>query len=397
MVSRQLRLSVGGDTHIGMRRKQNQDSLAGPDGIDPQLLARKGYLYAVADGLGGYAGGKAASQIAVRRVLDEYYTAPSDQIALSLRRAIQAANRAVCEEGLKPEHAGAGTTIVAAVIHENQLVVANVGDSRAYLVRQGRIRRLTEDHSWVVEQVKTGVLNPEDTLTHPQRHVVTRTLGGEPAVDPDIVRLGLRPADTVLLCTDGLTETLTDAEILQIVNQNEPEPAVADLIRQANNRGGPDNITALVIRVMSTPPARSLAVRGLGAGIPPPILVGVVASLMIILVAFGIAGRQRFAVRSRQPIAAPRLSVIPTETSGPTLEPSVQPLPSATPAIPGDVTGDGVVDIRDAVTIGQAYNTSPPRNPAADVNGDGRVNLFDLILVASALGSSSSPEQPAAP
>jgi len=396
-VSRQLHLRVGGDTHIGMRRKQNQDSLAGPDGIDPQLVARKGYLYVVADGLGGHAGGKVASQIAARRVMDEYYSDPSDQIVHSLRRAIQEANRAVYEEGLKPEHAGAGTTIVAAVLHESQLVVANVGDSRAYLVRQGRIRRLTEDHSWVVEQVKTGVLNPEDTLTHPQRHVVTRTLGGEPAVDPDIVRLGIRPADTVLLCTDGLTETLTDAEILQIVNQNEPEPAVADLIRQANNRGGPDNITALVIRVMSTPLARSLALRSLGAGIPPPLLVGVVASLMILIVAFGIAGRQGFPTRSRGPVAAIPLSVIPTETPGTTPKSGAEPVPSATPAIPGDVTGDGVVDIRDAVTIGQAYNTSPPRNPAADVNGDGIVNLFDLVLVAGALGSGPSPEQPAAP
>jgi len=143
----QQRLVIGKRSHKGMRREINEDSLAIPRGIAPQLLARKGMLYIVADGIGGHKAGKTASQMATRVVMREYYSDSSPDIVQSLERAIQVANAEIYSKAQNPGYEGMGTTLVAAVLKGNRLLVANVGDSRAYLIRGQRIKQITRDHS----------------------------------------------------------------------------------------------------------------------------------------------------------------------------------------------------------------------------------------------------------
>ncbi len=142
-----------------------------------------------------------------------------------------------------------GTTIVAAVLQGNQLTVANVGDSRAYLIERSGIRQLTHDHTWVAEQVREGTLTGEEAAGHSYRHVITRSLGGQPQVEVDIFRETAQPGDIVLLCSDGLSGQASDEEIRRIVQANSPQKAADELIDLANRRGGLDNITAIVIPV----------------------------------------------------------------------------------------------------------------------------------------------------
>ncbi len=258
-VQDKLYLTFNGDTDVGQSRqdKPNQDSFDTYEHYcdDPARLAAKGKLFVVADGMGGAAGGKEASSMAVDVVFRTYYDDPDPEIVPSLERAIQAANTHIQQYGrANPELRGLGTTIVVAVIRDRMLVVGNVGDSRAYLLRDGELSQVSLDHTMVQEQVRDGLLTPEEALTHPRRHVLSRNLGYRPKAGPDFDTWTLAPGDTILLCSDGLWGPVEDAQLAAVLRQHSGDAAVQMLIDLANRRCGPDNISAIVIHVHSVAP-----------------------------------------------------------------------------------------------------------------------------------------------
>lgn len=213
-------------------------------------MARKGALFIVADGMGGHAAGEVASEIAVDAVTNVYYQDDSDDAATSLLHAIKRANALIHQRAAENMlRSGMGTTCVAAVLRGSTAYIANVGDSRAYIVRGGTVRQISQDHSWVAEQVRAGLLTEEQARTHAQRNVITRCLGTQSDVDIDVFPEPLEENDALLLCSDGLSGLVSDDEIQRIVEQAVPQESVYHLIERANENGGPDNITAIVIRV----------------------------------------------------------------------------------------------------------------------------------------------------
>jgi serine/threonine protein phosphatase PrpC len=232
----------------GRARPHNEDYVDYYVPRDPQELTTKGGLYLVADGMGGHQAGEVASRAAVERVIDLYYRDVEHDVGTSLVRAIRAANRAVYEQAqADASKGGMGTTLVAAVVVGAKVYVASVGDSRAYLIGPGHISQITEDHSWVQEQVRAGLLTPEQARQHPQRNVVTRALGSKPAVEVDLFEGQIGEGDALLLCSDGLSGLVEDRELQSVVASQPPAEAVRTLVALANERGGTDNITVLII------------------------------------------------------------------------------------------------------------------------------------------------------
>jgi serine/threonine protein phosphatase PrpC len=254
-------MDVGARTDPGLTRPHNEDSLFTPEGIDAARLAARGLLFIVADGIGGLQEGKAASQLAIREVTQAYYADADPDVGRSLARAIQTANARIHSLAAEPGRQRMGTTIVAAVVQNRTLTVASVGDSRAYLVRGQTMRQLTQDHTWVADQVRAGLLTAEQARRHSQRNVVLRSLGNQPEVQVDLRQEALRAGDTLLLCSDGLTGELPDAEIHAVAASQPAQVAADRLVDLANERGGSDNITAVVVRV-----PRQAAAGGPGRG-----------------------------------------------------------------------------------------------------------------------------------
>jgi serine/threonine protein phosphatase PrpC len=173
-------------TDVGRARPHNEDYVDYYTPPDPRQLARKGSIYVVADGMGGHQAGEVASQGAVELAIGQYYSDTTHDVGTGLVRAFRAANQQIHAQAQSdPSKGGMGTTLVAAVILGRKVYVANVGDSRAYLVNRQGITQITEDHSWVEEQVRAGLLTPEQAKRHPQRNLVTRALGSKPAVEVD--------------------------------------------------------------------------------------------------------------------------------------------------------------------------------------------------------------------
>src|SRR5690242_3235722 len=217
---------------------------------DLQVMAAKGALFIVADGMGGHAAGEVASEIAVDTVSNAYYQDDSDDVATSLLQAIRRANAAIHQRAAENMlRSGMGTTCVAAVLRGNMAYIANVGDSRAYLVRNGQAKQISQDHSWVYEQVRAGLLTEDQARTHAQRNVITRCLGTQAEVEIDVFPEQLEDGDSLVLCTDGLSGLVGDDELRKIVEQFVPQESVYHLVERANENGGPDNITAIVVHV----------------------------------------------------------------------------------------------------------------------------------------------------
>lgn len=222
-----------------------------------------GHLAVVCDGMGGHTGGRQASETAIRTVLETARSAPPSEPAPSvLERAIAAAGRAVhAVGGTAPQELRPGSTCVAVLVHEEGADVAHVGDSRVYLVRPSAIQRLTRDHSMVQQMVDAGVLNPEDAAHHPEANKITRALGMTPEVEVEVSPepVPLAKGDALLLATDGLTDLLSDADILAVVQRrlaSGPAVVCQELIALANERGGHDNVTVQVLHVVDAPPMR---------------------------------------------------------------------------------------------------------------------------------------------
>jgi serine/threonine protein phosphatase PrpC len=239
-------------TDIGRLRENNEDKFDFflPD--DPTQLALRGRLWAVADGMGGHNAGQIASEAALKALIRTYYSPHSpEDTSEALRTALGEANGLIYRAArqLESRASGMGTTLVVAVVKEDMLTVAHIGDSRAYLLRRGEgLRRLTTDHSWVEEQVRRGTLSRADAEASPYRNYILRSVGVEAAVDAEILSLPIQPEDTLLLCTDGLSGYLGDDALAVALSGTSPAQIALDLIDAANDAGGKDNITALVAR-----------------------------------------------------------------------------------------------------------------------------------------------------
>jgi protein phosphatase len=237
-------LRTAAHTDVGLRRRGNEDRFA----VDAQLG-----LSLVADGMGGHSAGQVASALAATSVVGALHERKGGDAspAEKLRGAIEDANRAIYSAARQhQEYSGMGTTVVALLVEEGRAAIAHVGDSRAYRVRAGRIRQLTDDHSIVGELLRRHEITADDAREHPHRHVLTRALGVRGHVQPDLAELTLSPGDLFVLCSDGLTNHVEDHEIAKVVSEaSDLEAGCAALIELANRRGGEDNITVALARL----------------------------------------------------------------------------------------------------------------------------------------------------
>jgi protein phosphatase len=252
-----------------MIRDNNEDKFDLVEPYDPLMLASKGCFFGVADGMGGHSAGQIASELALKTVIQCYYTDPQIDIVDSLCRAIGTANTVVYEASQEvPERQGMGTTLVCCVLWGDKLVVAHVGDSRAYLVRDGVAHQVTSDHSLVAEQVRLGAMTAEEAANSSLRNIILRSVGTGPGVESDIEELLIAEGDIIVLCSDGLTGHVASEEIAAIVSSpiarlRGPSVAAHRLVNLANARGGKDNITALVVEVAEMKPFKH-DMEGLG-------------------------------------------------------------------------------------------------------------------------------------
>jgi serine/threonine protein phosphatase PrpC len=238
----------------GLKRPHNEDRFV----ADPPLG-----LYVVCDGMGGGNAGEVASALAVDAIqthlaeaarradlpligpCDATVSAPANRLASAIRAANSVVHR---KSWSRPDYAGMGTTVVAALLYEDVLAIAHVGDSRLYLVRNGTIQALTTDHSWVAEQILKGLLTEEEAKCSPRRNVVTKALGVESSVDVELTEIPVKSGDMLLLCSDGLTRSVDTKDILHILTGSEDLPTMSDrLIVMANDAGGDDNTTVIVV------------------------------------------------------------------------------------------------------------------------------------------------------
>ena len=250
-----MKLEIGQCTDTGLQRDHNEDRLGIFEPRTDALRRREGVLCAVADGMGGHLAGEIASQTAIESLLREYgrqMERGSKDLRKALVNAVLSANRAVWEAGQNdPSRAGMGTTLVAVVIRGGRLIVAHVGDSPALLLSGGAVRRLTRDHSWVQEAVARGHLSAEDADRHPYKHVLTRALGSTPEVQVDVSDdVELEAGDVLVLCSDGLVRHVRESELSGVVQDKSAEEAARALVDLANRRGGEDNTTVIVCRLL---------------------------------------------------------------------------------------------------------------------------------------------------
>lgn len=240
-------MKVCGKTDVGLRRHENQDTFAVEQG-EKLLIA------VVCDGMGGAEGGQIASSLAVETFMQEIRALlRADMTAGQLRElasfCVAKANTAVYQRALQePAYQGMGTTLVSAVAGESDAVICNIGDSRAYLIHNGEMTRITHDHSVVQTLVENGDITAEEARTHPNRNLITRALGPDETTLCDAFYVSFAHGDKILLCTDGLVVTATDEEICRIVCADKrAEEKLDDLIALAKAQGAPDNVTAVLI------------------------------------------------------------------------------------------------------------------------------------------------------
>jgi protein phosphatase len=239
-------------TDVGRQRENNEDSCLYWEPQDEAEFLRKGRLAVIADGMGGYEGGQEASRLAVETVREVYDEAFEDAPQPALVKAFAAAHERIQDYAeAHPELRGMGTTCTALVIRGHELHFAHVGDSRLYLIRGFVLSRLTRDHSYVGRLVESGIVRAEDAESHPQRHILTAALGSgnEVAADVSQQSVPLQEGDTLVLCTDGLWGLVNEQEVVNAVNEYDPEPCCRALVNMALQRGGHDNVTVQVIRV----------------------------------------------------------------------------------------------------------------------------------------------------
>jgi protein phosphatase len=250
-----LDVQFGQASDFGKVRTNNEDAMGSYIPSTRQQARSHGFLFVVADGVGGMDLGEVASATAVSVMTEQFAKAQSGSMLISLLpRLIEHANSAVHDRRLQPEYRGKNmaTTLVACALRYDQAVVSHVGDSRCYLVRNGHARQITQDHTWVNEQRKMGLISAGDISSSDSRHVLIRSVGPEMFVSPDTNALSLQPGDVLVLSTDGLHDEMSEAEIAHIASQKKDASLIAhELVARAVEIDGGDNTTAQVIRVRS--------------------------------------------------------------------------------------------------------------------------------------------------
>jgi serine/threonine protein phosphatase PrpC len=353
-------LHVAAVSHPGMSGKNNEDRYSvsahqiGSARPVPSLLA------IVADGIGGHRAGEIAAEIAVEKISRSIAAADGQQPVGMLANAITQASQAIFEQAeYNPDQQGMGSTCTCAWIIADRLYIANVGDSRVYLLRDRTIRQLSIDHTWVQEAIDHGVLSPEEAHRHPNAHVIRRYLGSRQAVVPDM-RLRLRPGegdeqarsnqgmrlqpgDQIILCTDGLTDLVEAPEIATVLQLYPQEEGLQMLVGMANQRGGHDNITIIALQVPQRKPVEAVPASGWRRSTTACVGIGVLA----IVVAFLLGGlywtlnltRDRTSPLATQPLQNPvstQMLLLPQQSPATTtylLEtqlPTLTPLPAPT-------------------------------------------------------------------
>ncbi len=235
---------------VGLKRRYNEDFVGFYEPGHSARLETHGRLYVLADGVGGAAAGEIASQYTVRKIIYAYYQSTHGELGARLQQAIEGANADVFARNVnQPDHREMATTVVAAVVHGDELIVANVGDSRAYLVRKEAIEQITEDHSLVAEMINDGSITAEQAETHPYRNVILRSIGAHENVKVDLFFRRLTPDDVFILCSDGLTRHVNKDELAAVIRTHPPAEAARQLVKLSNERGGYDNITVSITRM----------------------------------------------------------------------------------------------------------------------------------------------------
>lgn len=250
-----MKIEAYGVSDVGKKRSRNEDSFLVSDEIQ---------LYIVADGMGGHSGGEYASRLAVSTVEEVLLSMNSDPEATvisgvnsdetefgdRLRYAIEVASQKIFDQALyDPDLKGMGTTITAVMVEGDQAFVANVGDSRVYLQRGAIIEQKTTDHSLVNEQIQAGLISEEDAKNHKLKNIITRSVGYQEEVEIDILKFTLEKGDKLILCSDGLTNLVDDAQIFETVSKNNIKTSCQNLVDMANENGGDDNITVVICEV----------------------------------------------------------------------------------------------------------------------------------------------------
>lgn len=245
---------------VGKKRQNNEDSclMCAPESAE--LEQTRGLLFAVADGMGGASAGEHASRMALQMLAQNYYSAFGVSAPLALRDALDRANGRIFEEAaMNPLYSGMGTTVSAMIIIGHWAYIAQVGDSRIYLHRDSMgIQQLTRDHSLVAEQVRNGIISEEEARNHSLRNLITRAVGIKDRVKIDLFALRLLQGDTLLICSDGLSNMVEDRQIATDMAMPDLREATRCLIKDALDGGGSDNITTVTVRVTEEPPHSDL-------------------------------------------------------------------------------------------------------------------------------------------
>lgn len=240
---------------VGKKRSRNEDgcTLCVPE--DKDLARERGILFAVADGMGGVSGGDFASRLALQTLVEEYYARTEPTTPARLSEAVSQANRRIYQEAENhPEYFGMGTTVSALLIHGDHAYIAHVGDSRVYLLRNGEgLCQITEDHSLVAEQVRNGYISEDEARTHTLKNLITRAVGTKEAVKADLIAMRLKVSDTLLLCSDGLSNLVDNTQLSSAMASENLQGAARVLVGRALEAGAPDNVTVLLIRVTAQP------------------------------------------------------------------------------------------------------------------------------------------------
>lgn len=257
---------------VGKRRKNNEDSciLCVPE--DKDLREAKGLLFAVADGMGGATAGEYASRMALNVLTAVYYESEGDSVPDALKHAVEQANLEVFEESeVNPVLSGMGTTVSAIVLWGEWVYIAQVGDSRVYQCRNGQgLTQLTRDHSLVAEQVRNGMITEEEAESHSLKNLITRAVGIKTMVEVDLFAVHVAEGDTLLICSDGLSNMVSDAAIEETLALPDLVKATESLIENALESGGTDNVTAVTLRLSGAPAEGQLQASDAVEIIEPP-------------------------------------------------------------------------------------------------------------------------------
>jgi protein phosphatase len=290
-----LRLAVAAVTDAA-GRDENQDVAAAiPVGRAADSSMGEDFLLVVADGMGGHPSGDVASQIALEVMTIAFPVLPDGDLGAALTQAYRRANEQVFQGGVdEPTRAGMGTTLTAALVHGKYATIANVGDSRGYLLRGGGLTQLTRDHTVVADEIASGRVSPEEARHDPRRNMLTHALGTNARLArdlPDIFEITLLPGDRLLLCSDGLYGVLDDADLRQTLAREDPAEAARALVALAAQRGTRDNASAVVAAAIPTRvpiPAALPATPSRTGGLPGTAIAAAVAILLIVLLVLAI-------------------------------------------------------------------------------------------------------------